>query len=116
MSRPSNDRRHPDAAFVKVGFAAAESPSAAVEVDLPPMSPVGRDRPVIARKEQERLVSQTEAVEVAQQSTDLVIHISNVGLRGFVWVSPDGKQCNSLCGKGIPTSSGAEKWSIFRIG
>ena len=37
-------------------------------------------------------------------------------LRGFVWVSPDGKQCNSLCGKGIQTSSGAEKWSIFRIG
>ena len=39
-----------------------------------------------------------------------------LGLRGFVWVSPDGKQCNSLCGKGIQTSSGAEKWSIFRIG
>ena len=39
-----------------------------------------------------------------------------MGLRGFVWVSPDGKQCNSLCGKGIQTSSGAEKWSIFRIG
>ena len=44
------------------------------------------------------------------------LQLKKEGLRGFVWVSPDGKQCNSLCGKGIQTSSSAEKWSIFRIG
>ena len=39
------------------------------------------------------------------------------GLRGFVWVSPDGKNSVTHCVEKVSsTSSGAEKWSIFRIG